>query len=197
MDGTKRALTARLALVGAAGLALAGAMGAGHAEPIAAMPIVEVVKTADTGTTRFTPSADASADQSFVPFSDDAPALAVPGQADTITSIAATGIASAEPEAELLGSGVASFYGRRFAGRPTASGEAFDPQQLTAAHRTLPFGSQVRVTNPRNGKSVVVRINDRGPFHKGRLIDVSRRAAEQLGIVAAGHGKVELALIAG
>ena len=59
------------------------------------------------------------------------------------------------------------------------------------------LGSQVRVTNPRNGKSVVVRINDRGPFHKGRLIDVSRRAAEQLGIVGAGHGKVELALIAG
>lgn len=67
---------------------------------------------------------------------------------------------------------------------------------MTAAHRTLPFGSLVRVTNVANGRSVVVRINDRGPFSAGRMIDVSRAAADELGLVARGHGTVELALIA-
>lgn len=94
-----------------------------------------------------------------------------------------------------IAGGVASFYSNAFAGHRTASGEAFDPGQLTAAHRTLPFGSHVRVTNPANGRSVVVRINDRGPFHSGRVIDLSRSAAEELGIVARGSGRVELALL--
>lgn len=96
-----------------------------------------------------------------------------------------------------MGSGSASFYASRFHGRRTASGEAFDNGAMTAAHRSLPFGSLVRVTNTANGRSVVVRINDRGPFTRGRLIDVSRAAAEELGIVARGHGTVELELIAG
>lgn len=97
--------------------------------------------------------------------------------------------------AEDLGRGNASYYGRQFAGRPTASGERFDPAKLTAAHRTLPFGSKVRVTDPRSGKSVVVRINDRGPFHGNRVIDLSRGAAEKIGLVARGTGAVELALL--
>ena len=67
--------------------------------------------------------------------------------------------------------------------------------QLTAAHRTLPFGSLVRVTNPRNGRSVVVRINDRGPFVRGRSIDLSRAAAEEIGLIRSGHGRVELELL--
>lgn len=96
---------------------------------------------------------------------------------------------------EPLGSGVASYYGRRFDGRRTASGEAFDMHAMTAAHRTLPFGSRVRVTNPSNGKSVVVRINDRGPFHGNRVIDVSRAAATELGLIRRGHGRVDLALL--
>lgn len=96
---------------------------------------------------------------------------------------------------EYLGSGHASYYGRRFAGRPTASGETFDPKLFTAAHRTLPFGSLVRVTNPRNGRSVIVRINDRGPFVKGREIDISRAAAEEIGLVRRGVAMVELELI--
>jgi rare lipoprotein A len=102
-----------------------------------------------------------------------------------------------EPETagRVLGQGMASYYGSEFAGRRTASGERFDPGQLTAAHRTLPFGSKVRVTNPANGRSVVVRINDRGPFTRGRLIDVSRAAAVQLGLIGPGHGRVELALL--
>lgn len=94
-----------------------------------------------------------------------------------------------------IGSGVASYYADKFNGRRTASGEAFSNSALTAAHRSLPFGSKVRVTNPTNGKSVVVRINDRGPFHGGRVIDLSRSAASRLGIVQRGHGRVELALL--
>lgn len=97
--------------------------------------------------------------------------------------------------ARALGGGVASYYADKFNGRRTASGETFSNRALTAAHRSLPFGSKVRVTNPATGRSVVVRINDRGPFHGGRVIDLSRSAAEQLGIVQRGHGPVELALL--
>ncbi|WP_265587108.1 septal ring lytic transglycosylase RlpA family protein [Sphingomicrobium arenosum] len=86
----------------------------------------------------------------------------------------------------------ASYYGKRFAGRPTASGERFDPAQLTAAHRTLPFGTLVKVTNTHNGKSVTVRINDRGPFHHARDIDLSRAAAERIGLIQRGHGRVTI-----
>lgn len=101
------------------------------------------------------------------------------------------------PETTSLGSGTASYYASKFNGRRTASGEAFDNTAMTAAHRTLPFGSLVRVTNPATGQSVVVRINDRGPFSRGRMIDVSRAAAEQLGMIARGHATVELELIEG
>jgi rare lipoprotein A len=76
-------------------------------------------------------------------------------------------------------SGLASIY---FESQSTASGERFNPDDLTAAHRTLPFGTRVRVTNRRNGKSVVVRINDRGPFVSGRIIDLSRAAAHAIGM---------------
>ncbi len=91
--------------------------------------------------------------------------------------------------------GVASYYADRFNGRRTASGETFSNRGLTAAHRTLPFGSLVRVTNPSNGRSVVVRVNDRGPFHGNRVIDLSKSAASTLGIIQRGMGRVELALI--
>ena len=95
----------------------------------------------------------------------------------------------------VLGTGNASYYGSQFDGRRTASGERFSMAAMTAAHRTLPFGSKVRVTNPANGRSVVVRINDRGPFHGNRLIDLSQGAAQRLGLVARGSGRVELALL--
>lgn len=72
----------------------------------------------------------------------------------------------------------------------TASGERMNPAAMTAAHRTLPFGSRVRVTNLRNGRTVTVRINDRGPFIKGRVIDLSKAAARKLGFIRAGHTKV-------
>jgi rare lipoprotein A len=79
-----------------------------------------------------------------------------------------------------------SWYGQRFAGRATANGERFDPSALTMAHRELPFGTQVRVTNPANGASVVLRVNDRGPFVGGRVADVSYGAARRLGMLEQG-----------
>lgn len=82
--------------------------------------------------------------------------------------------------------GQASYYADKFHGRATASGEKYDKRKMTGAHRTLPFGSVVRVTNTANGKSVDVRINDRGPFKAGRIVDVSRAAAEKLGMIQAG-----------
>ncbi|MBB3035464.1 rare lipoprotein A (peptidoglycan hydrolase) [Erythrobacter lutimaris] len=94
-----------------------------------------------------------------------------------------------------MGAGEASYYGHELAGNRTASGEVFDPGQLTAAHRTLPLGSKVRVTNPRNGESVVVRINDRGPFHGNRVIDLSTAAARTIGLIRSGTGRVNLALL--
>lgn len=105
--------------------------------------------------------------------------------------------APAAPATRALGSGMASYYGAELHGRRTASGERFDMHDLTAAHRTLPFGTRVVVTNPANGRSVTVRINDRGPFHGGRVIDLSRAAASELGLVARGHGRVELAVVEG
>lgn len=95
-----------------------------------------------------------------------------------------------------LGTGHASYYGRRFHGRQTANGERFDMRAMTAAHKTLPFGSMVRVTNTRNGRSIIVRINDRGPFIKGRVIDLSRGAAERIGLVQTGVGVVRMELLA-
>ena len=78
---------------------------------------------------------------------------------------------------------ISAYYGQ---GRRTASGQPFNPHAMTAAHRTLPFGTKLKVTNQKNGKSVVVRINDRGPFIKGRVIDLSKAAAKQLGFVSSG-----------
>ena len=87
----------------------------------------------------------------------------------------------AEPSGKTL-SGRASWYGPSFHGRRTASGESFNTNALTAAHRTLPFGAKVRVVNKRTGRSVVVRINDRGPYAHGRIIDLSRAAAKAIGL---------------
>lgn len=91
--------------------------------------------------------------------------------------------------------GMASYYGADFAGRPTASGERFDPSDLTAAHRTLPFGTRVRVTNLDNGRSVVVRVNDRGPYARGRILDVSVAAARALDMLHRGTARVRLEIL--
>lgn len=102
-------------------------------------------------------------------------------------------IATANPaqhSGKYIQSGKASWYGPGFHGRRTASGETFNTHALTAAHRTLPFGTRVRVVNKKTGKSVVVRINDRGPFAHGRVIDLSRASAQAIGIT--GVGSVEV-----
>ncbi len=94
-----------------------------------------------------------------------------------------------------VGSGEASYYSDDLVGSPTASGEPFDPAKLTAAHRTLPLGSRVRVTNTATGKTVVVRVNDRGPYHERRIIDLSWAAARRIGLHRSGTARVKLELL--
>jgi rare lipoprotein A (peptidoglycan hydrolase) len=91
--------------------------------------------------------------------------------------------------------GLASWYGADFQGKPTASGQIFDEEKLTAAHRTLPLRSRVRVTNLENGRSVEVRINDRGPYVQGRVLDLSTRAAKALGMQKEGLALVRIELL--
>lgn len=92
---------------------------------------------------------------------------------------------------------VASYYADKFHGRQTSSGEIFNMYAFTAAHKTLPFNTMVRVTNLENGQSVVVRVNDRGPFVKGREIDLSKAAAVQLGMIKSGTARVSLSIVDG
>lgn len=99
-------------------------------------------------------------------------------------AFAAFSLAALSSEAALAQCGGASWYALT---SKTASGERMNPAAMTAAHRTLPFGTRIRVTNQRNGRSVMVRINDRGPFVRGRVIDLSRAAAHELGFVRSGH----------
>ena len=101
-------------------------------------------------------------------------------------------VGSVKQALQRSGEGLASFYG---SDQQTASGERFNPRAMTAAHRTLPFGTKVRVTNVRSGRTVTVRINDRGPFIPGRVIDLSQAAAEELGIVGRGIAKVKLDVV--
>ena len=106
---------------------------------------------------------------------------------------------SSQPDAGSAGNwrgytqtGLASYYADRYHNKKTASGEPYQKSANTAAHMTLPFGTQVKVTNLDNDKSVVVRINDRGPHTRGRLIDLSRKAAEQLGMLGSGTARVRV-----
>ncbi len=94
-----------------------------------------------------------------------------------------------------IGTGIASYYGVELGGRRTASGERFDPNAMTAAHRTLAFGTRVAVTNLANGQEVIVRINDRGPWGKSRIVDVSYAAAKQIGMHRTGTAKVKIELL--
>lgn len=110
------------------------------------------------------------------------PAIAGIVAAGAITLLA-TSVASAQ-------CGRASWYGPGFHGRATASGERFQQGALTAAHKSLPFGTKLRVTNKRNGKSVIVRINDRGPYARGKFLDLSKGAAGRIGMISSGTGSV-------
>lgn len=99
-------------------------------------------------------------------------------------------VTSCAPKITQLGK--ASYYADKFKNRPTASGERYKPGRLTAAHKTLPFGTKVTVINSRNGQRVKVVINDRGPFISGRVIDVSKKAARRLGMIRAGVVEVQI-----
>lgn len=101
----------------------------------------------------------------------------------------------AAPHGGSTQSGKASYYHDRFHGRKTASGAAYNKHALSAAHKTLPLGTQVRVTDTRSGRSVVVRINDRGPYARGRVIDLSRAAAREIGLVNKGVANVKLEIL--
>ena len=112
-----------------------------------------------------------------------------------ICSLAFPVLAQAGDRRSEIGSGMASYYGAELAGNRTASGELFDPSALTAAHRTLAFHSRVVVTNLANGKEVVVRVNDRGPWSKSRIIDISHAAAREIGMHRSGTARVSLELL--
>ena len=115
-----------------------------------------------------------------------------------LAAASCTGLAtSSDGTAVSEETGIASYYAHEFHGRTTANGETYDENELTAAHRTLPFGAHVRVTNLANERSVVVRINDRGPFVQSRIIDVSYAAARRLGFINEGLATVKLEVLDG
>ena len=109
-----------------------------------------------------------------------------PGIIDRLSAVAS------EAVRKFSQTGMASWYGRQFHGRKTASGETFDMYAMTAAHRSLPLNCYIRVTNKDNGKSVVVKVNDRGPFHGNRVLDLSYGAANKLGFTSRGTGNVTI-----
>lgn len=115
----------------------------------------------------------------------------------SVAAVFASAVAFSSPSVSMATSweGMASYYGDRFHGRRTASGQRFNKQALTAAHRTLKFGTRVKVTHKNNGRSVVVTINDRGPYARGRIIDVSEQAARRLGMVRSGVAPVHIEVV--
>jgi rare lipoprotein A len=118
----------------------------------------------------------------------------------TVAAVVGVLVAACSPSPRYAGTtsareGVASYYAHEFNGRKTASGEIYDMHDMTAAHRKLPFDTRVRVINLSNMKSVVVRINDRGPFVKGRIIDVSYEAAKRLDMIEKGTARVRLEIL--
>lgn len=120
-----------------------------------------------------------------------------PFAAGVLATLAFTSSPSfADNKAGFKQKGVATYYADRFHGRKTASGERYDKSAMTAAHRTLPLGTVVKVTNVKSGDSIKVEINDRGPYVKGRVLDLSRRAAQELGITGAGRAQVNIEVVA-
>lgn len=115
-----------------------------------------------------------------------------PGELEAVEPTPPVAVEPGQSAAAELGRGKASWYGLKFHGRRTSSGERFDMNELTAAHRTFPFGTRVRVRNLANGREVIVRINDRGPRIRDRVIDLSKAAAAALGILKAGEAPVVL-----
>ena len=117
------------------------------------------------------------------------------GKTSVSRQVIKTSYSPSSAATKIAQSGVASYYGPGFHGRRTANGEAFDMHAMTAAHRTLPFGTKVKVTNLANGKSAIVRVNDRGPYANGRIIDLSVAAAKQIGSTSSGTARVTLEVL--
>lgn len=130
--------------------------------------------------------------------------IAVGDRIESLTAVVATldetvrivdPVVAEEKVYKAIGQGIASYYGHELAGNRTANGERFNPNGLTAAHRTLPLGTKLRVTNVANGRSVIVRVNDRGPFVGKRLIDVSLGAAREIQMIRSGTARVRLEIV--
>ena len=139
------------------------------------------------------PAAPAQSPAAAPPAAAPSPAAATP---PAIAPAAVAAPATAAPAAGAVEKGKVAWYGRKFAGRRTASGEAYNPDALTMAHKSLPFGTKVKVTNPANKKSVVLRVNDRGPTQADRVGDVSLAGAQRLGMVRSGVIDAELEVVA-
>ena len=173
------------------GAGLLAALLAGCVAP----PVQEPAEAPAAASTPDAPAAPAKPAARIAPRpAPHAPAPVEPAQAEPESA--------SQEEAEtldgvLIGRGMASWYGPGFHGRRTASGERFDSGDLTAAHRTLPFGSRLCVRSGVNGKAVVVRVNDRGPYVAGRVIDLSQAAAQELGMMGLGIKPVEMWHLAG
>jgi rare lipoprotein A len=172
----------RLVLLGGSALLLSGSTGLTPAFAttgrVAASESTESVQVA-IRSAESTLEAPAAADET--PLKPAAPALPI--------------ATPEQPKVRSVSSGQASWYGPGFYGNRTANGEVFRPGTLTAAHRTLPFGTKVRVTNLGNGRSAIVRINDRGPFHGNRVIDLAHGAATNLGLISSGVANVKLEVL--
>lgn len=153
---------------------------------LALVPTEEVV-------TRAEPVIPARTASLLTPAEADAEARATPSRLENAADFDPADFV--DRTGRVLETGEASYYGRGFAGRPTANGETFDPQEMTAAHKTLPLGSVIRVTNTANGKSLVLRVNDRGPYAHGRVLDVSQGAAEELGMIDSGTANVRIEVL--
>jgi len=188
--GRRRSATgaARTALYVSIAAAIAGSLGVSASSAFALDDGIDFETPATPDNVAF-PSFDAA----FADLGAPEPLISpFPGAVDLSTITPPTGPRVVRD----LGTGVASYYGKRFHGRLTANGERFNMNAMTAAHKTLPFGTRVRVTNPANGRSVTVRINDRGPFIRGRTIDLSRGAASKIGMISRGHARVKLDIVA-
>jgi rare lipoprotein A len=168
-----------------------------HNQPHKAQRLARIGFALATAAMLVAPASSAIAESKLAPAKAAAEASA---PAAIIAAPAATAPVAALPQSleqdfEAIKGGTASFYGHSLRGARTASGERFNPDDLTAAHPSLPFGTKLRVTNALTGDSVMVRVNDRGPFHSNRVIDLSEAAAKEIGIARMGSGKVELAVL--
>lgn len=175
------------------------AMTGKHNQPHKAQRLARIGFALATAAMLVAPASSAIAESKLAPAKAPTAAEA-PAPAAIIAAPAATAPVAALPQSleqdfEAIKGGTASFYGHSLRGARTASGERFNPDDLTAAHPSLPFGTKLRVTNALTGDSVMVRVNDRGPFHSNRVIDLSEAAAKEIGIARMGSGKVELAVL--